>query len=264
MRGVRVIPLAGLWVCAISHTLSGQTITPSADGTIVDGGSRGPFDGVGDWADWTFNQSGSEGAITLSASLEQRVVWEFNLTSVTAQAPVTSVLSFVLRGAAIFPAVPADVLIAAYPADLVENLNDFSAGPAAIVAEKLIPAYASPTRFVVDVSEMVNTALTAGIRRVAFRFEIDPETENGQAFFDAVDTDPASKPSLIVQNRVPGDLDGDRDVDLEDLEFLIGCMLGPGRVVSATCRVCDSDMDLDVDLADLERFSARFSVHSRP
>ena len=264
MRGVGAILSLALGFGVTASDVDGQTLSPVADGTIVDGGSRGPFDGVGDWADWTFNNSGSEGAITLATGLEQRVVWEFNLATVTAAPPVTALLTFTLRGAAIFPANPADVQILSYPADLVENLNDFAAGPAVLESEKLVAAFAPPTRYVVDVSATVNAALGAGVRRVAFRFQIDPETENGQAFFDALDSDPATKPSLSIQNRVPGDFDNDRDVDLEDSAILTDCVLGPGRSVVAACRVCDADLDLDVDLADVERFAARFSAESPP
>jgi len=262
MRGVGVIPFVAPWLMVMVGGVSAQTIAPIADGTIVDGGSRGAFDGVGDWGDWTFNQSGSEGAVTLSTSLEQRVVWEFSLAGVSALPPVTALLAFTLRGAAIFPAEPADVQVVAYPADLVESLGDFSAEPATVVSEKFIPAFAPPTRHVVDVSETVNAALLVGVRRVAFRFQIDPETENGQAFFDALDSDPATKPSLSIQDRVPGDMDGDGGVDLEDAAIVAGCISGPGRSVMAACRVCDADLDTDVDLADVETFAARYSAGS--
>jgi len=264
MRGVGAILLVALLLGATAGGARGQTITPTADGTIVDGGSHGAFDGVGDWADWTFNESGSEGAITLSSGVEQRVVWEFNLAAVSASPPLTAVLTFVLRGAAIFPADPAHVQVVAYPADLLERLTDFSAGPTTLVGEKLVAPFAPPTRYVLDVSPTVNAALAAGIRRVAFRFQIKPGTGNGQAFFDALDSDPATKPSLSIQNRVPGDLDGDGDVDLEDAAKLAGCVFGPGRSVVAACRVCDADLDTDVDLADVETFAARYSAGSHP
>jgi len=65
------------------------TFFPVADGTIVDGGAYGAFDGVPDVADWEFANTGYQGAITLTtespaSSMDSRVVWEYNLTSLPA------------------------------------------------------------------------------------------------------------------------------------------------------------------------------------
>lgn len=256
-----VVVLASLTVGAAS--LPAQIIAPTADGTIVDGGTRGPFDGSPDFADWSFNESSSEGVITLSAAIEQRVVWEFNLATAPAP-PITAYLSFALRGAARFPAEPAQVQIVAYPADLVENITDFDAGPGVLVAEKLIVPFSPITAYVLDVSSVINERLGAGVRRVGFRFQIDDETESGQAFFDVLDSDPSSKPFLTLQNRVPGDFDADGDVDSDDLTKLGECMSGPGLSVFAACRVCDADLDLDVDLADAEVFLGHWEEFSQP
>jgi hypothetical protein len=244
-------------------SISGQTIPPTADGTIIDGGARGPFDGVPDFADWSFNQSSSEGAITLSASVEQRIVWEFNLT-VAPSPPITAYFSFAIRGAARFPAHPAQVLVYAYPADLIENLADFSAEPSILVAEKLVVPFSPLTTYVVDVSSVVNERLSAGAPRIGFRFRIDDECESGQAFFDALDSEPATKPFLTLQNRVPGDFDADGDVDSVDLDKLDDCMSGPGLPVFAACRVCDGDLDLDVDLEDAEVFLGHWEEFYQP
>lgn len=251
----------GLLACATSAPA--QTILPTADGTIVDGGSRGPFDGVPDFADWSFNQSSSEGAITLSSTVEQRVVWEFNLATAPTP-PITAYFSFALRGAARFPADPAQVLVCKYPGDLVENLADFGAGPNILVAEKMVVPFSPLTTYSVDVSSVVNEVLRAGVPRIGFRFQIDEPTESGQAFFDVLDSDPASKPFLSIQNRVPGDFDADGDVDFDDLAKLGECMSGPDVSVFAACRICDADWDLDVDLADAEVFLGHWEELSLP
>lgn len=245
--------------CLPSATLGvEQIVYPSADGTIVDGGGYGLFDGLGDVADWTFNDTMYEGAITLSLSplgIEQRVVWEFNLSAASAP-PVTAKLTFTLRGAARFPALPAPVQVYSYPADLLENLSDFSAAPNALVAEQPINPFQPPTTYQVNVSAVVNDVLTAGIRRVAFRFQIDPQAQalSNQAFIDAVDSDPSTKPFITIVNRIPGDFDNDQDLDLDDFAKLPPCMFGPDVAVSSACRIMDDDLDTDVDLADFAAF----------
>jgi predicted outer membrane repeat protein len=61
---------------------------------------------------------------------------------------------------------------------------------------------------------------------------------------------------------VAGDMDGDRDVDLDDVELMMGCFSGPGAV--GTCRpdmhaASDMDGDGDVDLADVAAMQAAFT-----
>jgi hypothetical protein len=250
LLGIACLPSAVLGV--------DQIVYPSADGTIVDGGGYGLFDGLGDSADWTFNDTSYEGAITLSHSpleIEQRVVWEFNL-SATGTPPVTAKLTFTLRGAARFPALPAPVQIYSYPADLVENLSDFSAAPNGLVAELPIQPYQPPTTYQVNVSALVNEVITTGIRRVAFRFQIDPLAQDlaNQAFIDALDSDPATKPFLTIVKQMPGDYDNDLDVDLDDFAKLPPCMFGPDVAVPSACRIMDDDLDTDVDIADFAAF----------
>ena len=82
-----------------------ETVQPSADGTLAEGGSHGEFQTppIPDAADWTFDQSGWENAITLTLEtpesfLEQRMVWEYDLSGVSLAPPVTATLTFTLRG----------------------------------------------------------------------------------------------------------------------------------------------------------------------
>ena len=74
-------------------------VRPHADGTIVDGGSFGDFDGVPDDADWAFDDTGYDGAITLAtetpeSSLEHRVVWEYTVWGLGLEPPIVATLVF--------------------------------------------------------------------------------------------------------------------------------------------------------------------------
>lgn len=59
--------------------------------------------------------------------------------------------------------------------------------------------------------------------------------------------------------RVPGDLDGDGDVDLEDFEAFADCMLGPDIPCPAGCEATDLTGDGDADLTDFTLFQAAFA-----
>jgi len=246
-----------------------QIVRPTADGTIVDGGIYGPFDGVAEAADWTFNDSGPgyEGAITLSfisiPNFESRVVWEYNLSAITVQPPVVATFRFHLRGAARFPAPPAGVQVYSYPADLMEKLGDFSAGPAQFHGEKFVVPYQPATTYEINVNSLINEAL-AGSKKVAFRFQIDPGTapDSNQAFMDALDSDPTSKPFITIYDRIPGDFDNDHDVDVHDYALFVPCIAGPNQTVVPACRQFDVDLDGDVDLADFCAFQQDVSLYA--
>ncbi len=68
-------------------------------------------------------------------------------------------------------------------------------------------------------------------------------------------------------DQVPGDADGDVDVDLDDHVALVDCMDGPGVLPTPTppgfligCLTAfDVDLDQDVDLADAAEFQAAFT-----
>lgn len=55
---------------------------------------------------------------------------------------------------------------------------------------------------------------------------------------------------------IPGDYDGDRDVDLGDFAFFDGCLTGPAATgtLEQGCDAFDFEGDLDVDLADYAAF----------
>ena len=161
-----------------------QVFFPLADGTLVDGVPFGPFDGNADAWDWSFNRSSYEGSIALSnevvgSSFESRVVWEYDLSSLTTAPPVTAKLRFTLRGAPRFPAEAAPVGVYAYPADLLEKTEDFKAAPIGLVGNVSIEPYQAPTTYTVSVSGVVNRALRQGVDKIGFRFQIDPDTPPG-------------------------------------------------------------------------------------
>ncbi|MFQ5413216.1 MAG: dockerin type I domain-containing protein [Phycisphaerae bacterium] len=242
------------------------TLFPVADGTLVDGGVFGPFDGLPDAWDWTFNKSGYEGTITLALSnpgngLEHRVVWEYDLTTIAMDAPLTARLTFTLRGAPVFPFPDVDVWIFAYPADLVESPDDYLAGPAVAQGHVTVAPFQDPTVFHINVSDVVNEALVDGSDSVAFRFQIDPNAPNpaNQAFIDALDAEPTTKPFLTITDGRLGDADGDGVIDLTDYAAFNACLAGPGIPLGPDCAVDDFDFDGDVDLADFQRFERALS-----
>ncbi len=73
------------------------------------------------------------------------------------------------------------------------------------------------------------------------------------------------RPSLTLtfgdQPPLPGDMDGDSDVDVHDYDLFKGCYTGPGGGVSLPCRPGDVDGDNDVDLTDFATFQ---SGHTGP
>lgn len=269
VRQAIVCCLLGITYLANAVMGADPIVRPTADGTLVDGGIYGPFDGTADAADWTFNDSGPgyEGAITLTfisiPSFESKVVWEYNLNAITLQPPVVATLRFHLRGAARFPAPPAGVQVYAYPADLLEQLGDFSAVPALLLGEKFVVPYQPATTYEINVNSLINEAL-AGSKKVAFRFQINPDTapDSNQAFMDALDSDPTSKPFLTIYDRIPGDFDNDRDVDVHDYALFVPCIAGPNQTVVPACRQFDVDLDGDVDLADFRAFQQDLSSYA--
>jgi hypothetical protein len=257
-----------VWSLAAASADAAQTIYPNKDGTLADGGVYGPFDGVADNADWYFNESSYEGSITLAtqtpeSSLEHRVVWEYNLSSVSLTPPVSATFFFTIRGAPVYPRPDVDVHVYSYPADLVESMSDFSSGPTELQGSVTLSPYQPATEFSLDVSDLVSEALSTGSDKVAFRFQVDPGTPSdvNQAFMDALDSDPTTKPYLVIDAApVPGDTDGDGDVDLDDFASFPSCMAGPEVDVGTNCEKFDFDEDLDVDLADFALFQSYFGL----
>ena len=77
---------------------------------------------------------------------------------------------------------------------------------------------------------------------------------------DAVTEFPAVPFTHFVYTRyLPGNCDGDEDVDMEDFEAFAGCMAGPTQVPATGCACADGDGDGDVDLADCAQVQAAFT-----
>ncbi len=262
-----IAAFAGITFIALAPAHAVEIILPVADGTCADGGPFGPFDGTVDRCNWAFAPVGFAGAVTLTtetpaSSIEHRMVFEYDLRNVPVSIPLTATLTFTTRGARAVPFPDVNLHLYAYPADLTELPSDFSAGPAALLHVVTVEAMQAPTLEVVDVTELVTTAVQSGVRRVAFRFQIDPNTPHAtnQVFIDALDTQPATKPYLSVRSAVPGDADDDGDADLIDFALLTDCLAGPdtppaptavGMTPADCVQVFDRDNDDDVDLDDL-------------
>lgn len=246
-----------------------QSFEGPVDGTLIDGGLSGPFDGNADEADWTFDQSGSEGAITLSLepapAFETRVVWEYNLSPIPAgDWPVSGTLSFTIRGAARFPAETAEIQVLSYPADLAQSLADFSRAPATQVATKSIAPFQPPTEYVVKINDEVNAAMKSG-GKLGFRFQVDSGAAGAtsQSFVDARDSEPETKPFLSIRDVMPSDFDDDRDIDLQDHATAVSCLKGPKVRPNVACAAADADLDRDVDLADISAFLSDLSRYGK-
>ncbi len=258
---------------AVGEAVSAVTILPANNGrlggTLVDGGFYGPFDGVADQWDWTFNGVGGfEGVLTLSPSampgpLEQRVVWEFDVSGLSPAEPLTATLSFSLRGPPIYPFPDVVLQIYAYPADLQEQPSDFNAEPAELVGAVVIAPFEEKS-YQLNITERVVDALRSDGGRLGLRFQVAAQSPSGeaQAFMDAVDSDDATKPQLIILDSPLGDDDGDGVLDLDDFVAMPSCLVGPNVPVDGTCKIYDFDLDGDVDIADAARFIAAHSLFS--
>ncbi len=256
-------------------TRAADIVYPTAGGTLADGGGLGDYDGVVDGWNWVFGPAGFAGAVTLTtetpqSAVDHRIVCEYDLRGANLTTPFTVTLSFTTRGASVFPFPDVTLHVYSYPADLYESPNDFSAGPATLQGVITVMANQAPRAETLDVTELVASALLAGDKAVAFRFQIDPNTPHvtNQVFIDALDADPVTKPLLIIRSAVPGDADDDGDVDLDDFAIFTDCLAGPHispepTRVGLDARDClwyfDRDADQDVDLADFSSLLGSFA-----
>jgi len=265
--------LFGSVVSGAAHGAA-DIVYPVADGTLVDGGAWGAYDGLADAWNWSFGPTGFAGAVTLvteapASKLQHRMVFEYDLRNITRTTPIAATLTFAVRGVRVSPFPDVALHVYSYPADLIESPTDFSAGPAVLRGTVTVGANQSPRSMDLDVSELVASVLASGNKRVAFRFQIDPGTPyaTNQAFIDAADSQPATKPFLTIYSAVPGDADDDGDADVRDFAMLTDCLAGPatspapfrsGLTPDDCLRVFDHDADDDVDMADLSALLAVF------
>ncbi|MCP4590387.1 MAG: hypothetical protein GY842_06570 [bacterium] len=263
------VAVLGGWLITSAPSWGAVTIRPVKDGTLVDGGGFGTYDGVADAADWYFNESSYEGAVTRGSNpaIEHRVVWEYNLSTVTLTPPVSATLTFTMEGASVWPLPDTDVHVYAYPADLVEDFADFSSGPTVLQGIVTIVPFQDPTEYSLNVDTPVNDALTSGLDQVAFRFMVDPDATEPdyQAFIIALESSPTTKPYLTIDEPAdPGDLDDDGDVDLDDHAVFVDCLAGPaittppGDCTALEFDRADLDRDSDVDLKDFGLFQGYY------
>ena len=69
--------------------------------------------------------------------------------------------------------------------------------------------------------------------------------------------DPANLRQIVL---LPGDGDGDGQVNLRDHRSFSDCLTGPGGGLLRNCAVFDFDLDLDVDLDDFGFFNVTLTV----
>ncbi|MFH1747064.1 MAG: hypothetical protein ABIG44_08475 [Planctomycetota bacterium] len=63
----------------------------------------------------------------------------------------------------------------------------------------------------------------------------------------------------LCPGEIPGDCDGDQDVDINDFEAFADCMAGPSAAPPSDCNCADLDEDGDADLADFAAFQVTFT-----
>lgn len=270
------IGVAFLSICLAVPIRAATIVHPSADGTLADGGVFGELDGHADSANWAFSSTGFAGAVTLTtetavSAVEHRLVFEYDLRDLEFVTPLIATLSFTTRGANVSPFPDVLVKVYSYPADLIESLDDFSSRPAILQGAFSVAAAEAPKVQVLDVTELVTSALISGNKRVGLRFQIDPTTTHvtNQAFINALDSQPDMKPVLMIRSAVRGDADDDGDADLDDFAIFTDCLTGPDTppmptgsdiTVAGCLSVFDRDTDGDVDLDDLSGVLSSFTT----
>ena len=65
--------------------------------------------------------------------------------------------------------------------------------------------------------------------------------------------------AVAIPPPLPGNCDGDNDVDIADFEALAPCLLGPGNGLGPDCDCFDLDKDGSVSLTDFAVFQCHFT-----
>ncbi len=255
--------------CWGAASATAQTIVyadATADGTVGDG-LEGPFDGTADVWDynWPDPEHPSQIAGTISWTtgiVEYRTFWEYNLPTIPYEPPVSATLTFTLLGHTGWPFPDSEVLVYAYPGDGWEYKTDYNMGPAVLQGSVMVYPNQEPTLYTVDVSDAINDAIADRATRVAFRFQINTDLPApvGEAFIEAYDGEPSTKPYLTITDLVLlGDADGDNDVDMDDYAAFASCLGGPLDSVEPECEALDLDDSGTVDLHDFLAFQMVFT-----
>ncbi len=84
--------------------------------------------------------------------------------------------------------------------------------------------------------------------------ENDPPVAIGKWYIDYLRAVEPPAPAI------PGDIDQDGDIDLDDFATLPDCLHGPNVAVSTACTELQLDADIDVDLRDASVFFSSYGV----
>ena len=87
----------------------------------------------------------------------------------------------------------------------------------------------------------LEVALTEYTRDVATDFAVVPFTH------------------VVYTHHLPGNCDGDDDLDLDDFGTFADCMTGPDSASATGCTCADGDGDEDVDMSDFARMQKTFT-----
>jgi hypothetical protein len=101
---------------------------------------------------------------------------------------------------------------------------------------------------------MIDTGFTSFLGAHLVALEVLPGGEMWVAGYRGLVL--ASDPNITV--HIPGDLDGDGDVDTDDYALFYTCMGGPGSLPLVGCEAADMDGDGDCDLLDFDSFQLAF------
>jgi hypothetical protein len=224
------------FVAAIVLVLSVSTAWADDLGPVVIASIHDePLDGQGD----SFNDPPFDGLLRQQSYREDRAIQEYDVSAYVGSTVSNATISgtiYVNNSGGTWPRV-FDFII--YAGNGQADLTDFEI-VGSVVGTGTWQQDSGPLYFSFDVTTEVQALLDGGSQYVGLR--VDPTSDN--SFPSILDADG----TLTIEAGLLGDVDGDGDVDLDDLTTLLAHYgMGPGMTYE------DGDLDGDgyVDLTDL-------------